>query len=543
MEIKNKFNNIIEKCNEYKNCIFKYLAENKFIISIFAIIFILLAFQHSVVTMYYDDYGNASLSYEIKIDGVEGTDYNMSQLAEWAVYIYNNWGGRILYAICFIIPLLQNGVGAYMFAQTIVITLIIYFMYKIADYKMKNKNRSWLLPVLIFILYTCIDMTYLRHGIYWASASVLYIWPLLPLFMFIYLYMKTCDKIKNGEKAKLGIVIPVMLLLNFFATFSQEQVGVAVIAFELGYIVLHHFKDIKRYLVVDLSNFVCSIISYLALFLAPGNWVRMDTNTEFASLDFVGKIVKNFPELIRGIFLEKMNIYIYFLSVLFIYVVYLLIKGKYKENKKYFLMLIPVAVFITEMVVMTIVGSFYNQILFYTCSVLWLVCAFIVSLFYFYQKNHIEFCSLYVAAACSVFCLLMSPTLVLRTFLPCMFFLMIIIIRLVMDALEDKHAIVRYALGISIVVIAYSGMKYFIRNYEGYRDNYAITKLNEQILKDYDVEEDGQTLDLYKVEDIWYGSEQPYLEPRIRLWMLEYFGIEEDVSFNWIDIYEDVRES
>lgn len=542
MEIKNKINKLVEKCNEYKECIFKFLSENKFMISIFAIIFILLAFQHSVVTMYYDDYGNASLSYEINIDGVDGTDYNVSQLMEWAKYIYNNWGGRILYAVCFIIPLLRNGVGAYMFAQTIVITLLIYFMYKIADYKMKNKEKTWLLPVVLFILYTCIDMTYLRHGIYWASASVLYIWPLLPLFVFIYLYMKTCDKIKNGEKVRYGILIPVMLILNFFATFSQEQVGVAVIAFELGYIVLHHFKEIKKYLLIDLPNFVCSIISYLALFLAPGNWVRMDTNTEFSSLSFVGKIIKNFPELIRGIFLEKMNILIYFLSVLLIYVVYVLIKSKYKENKKYWFMLIPVIIFVAEMVIMSVVGSFYNQVLFYTCSVLWLICAFIVSLFYFYKKEQIDFCSLYVAAACSVFCLLMSPTLVLRTFLPCMFFLMIIVVRIVMEALEDNNAIIRYSLGLAIIITGYFGMKHFIKNYEGYRDNYAITELNEKIIKEYNPEEDGTVLDLYKVEDIWYGSEQPYLEPRIRLWMLEYFGIEEDVSFNWIDIYENVRE-
>ena len=156
--------------------IYDYLNKNKFVISLFFIIFILLAFQHSVISMYFDDYGNASLSYSYWVSNVDGTNYTIPQLLEWAGHIYNNWGGRIFYAIFFIIPLLKHGIKAYMFVQTFVITGIIFFMYKIIKYyKSKKQKYLSIVPIILFILYTCIDLSYLRHGIYWASASVLYV--------------------------------------------------------------------------------------------------------------------------------------------------------------------------------------------------------------------------------------------------------------------------------------------------------------------------------------------------------------------------------
>ena len=112
------------------NNLVNYIKKNKFTISIFVIIFLLFYFISDVITMYFDDYGNASLSYGYLVENVPGTNYTITQLLEWAKFIYNNWGGRIFYAIVFIIPLLKHGIKAYMFIQSFV---LIKFSHKLTN--------------------------------------------------------------------------------------------------------------------------------------------------------------------------------------------------------------------------------------------------------------------------------------------------------------------------------------------------------------------------------------------------------------------------
>lgn len=248
-----------------------YINKNKFTLLLFFVIFILLGLQHSVISMYFDDYGNASLSYSYWVQNVNGTNYNISQLLEWAEHIYNGWGGRILYAILFIIPLLRHGIKAYMIAQTFVITGIIFFMYKLIKHYSKKEKYLSVLPAILFVLYTCIDIIYLRHGIYWASASVLYVWPILPFLALLYYYIKLCDNIKKNVKFNKLISTVIIILLSFLTTFSQEQIGVGLLGFIILYIILHHLKQFKKYLIVDLPLLITTIISYIILFIAPGN--------------------------------------------------------------------------------------------------------------------------------------------------------------------------------------------------------------------------------------------------------------------------------
>lgn len=428
-----------------------------------------------------------------------------------------------------------------MIVQTLVITAIIYFIYKIINLKYENNKIRYFIPIICFILYSIIDMSYLRHGIYWASASVLYIWPLLPFFAFIFLYMKICYKIKEQKKVKYIIFMPLIIILNFFATFSQEQIGIAIIAFEISFVILHHRKSLKKYLFFDLVNIVVSIISYFALFFAPGNWVRMDSNEYFSSLSIFDKVKCNLPKIIDGIFNSKMAIYIYILAFLLIYMAIVLIKNNYRNQKKYIFFLVPLIISLIEITVMMVSNKYYNKYIFCLCGLLWLMSFFVVSLFYFYREKNIEFCALHVSAFCCVFCLLMSPSIIERTFLPFIFFLFIIIIRICIDILIDKSYILKIITLIIIFLIGYKGTKMYIRNYIGYRDNYTILKLNDMILKNYD-KEDGKNVELYKVQNIWYSSEQPYNIPSIEYWMKEYYNIPSNVIFNWVDIYKNIRQ-
>jgi len=498
----------------------------------FTILFILIYFQNGVVSMYFDDFGNASLSYAYDTPNVIGTNYTFNQLIEWATNIYQGWGGRILYAIFAIIPLLKTGIEPYMFVQTFVIIGICYFFYKIIEEYSGKKYKC--IPILFFILYSLIDMFYLRHGIYWASASVLYIWPLLPLFAFIYAYMRFNRLYKTSKISKIKYImyIPILVALIFLTCFSQEQIGVALIAFLICYILFDHIKDLKKYLKMDLICLITAIASYLLLFLAPGNWARMDTNVEFAKLSFFEKISLNFPGIIKNIFVDPMNIFMYILTIILFYLIIKIgIESKSKLKKWLVLSMIPI------LLILFAVAIFIDiEVLSIIFGVVWLCFMFVTSIIYFYDKKQLSFCAIEVGAVASIFCLLMSPVIGGRTSLPFIFFIFLIIIYFVIQILNTKNGTIRIITMIIISVLAYKGLNNYITIYEGYRDNKEINNLNFEILKNYNYESDK--ISLYKVKNSWYGSTKSYEEPSMDYWIKEYFNIPQDITFEWVDIYD-----
>ena len=512
-----------------------YINKNKFTLLLFFVIFILLGLQHSVISMYFDDYGNASLSYSYWVPNVNGTNYNISQLLEWAEHIYNGWGGRILYAILFIIPLLRHGIKAYMIAQTFVITGIIFFMYKIIKHYSKKEKYLSVLPAILFVLYTCIDIIYLRHGIYWASASVLYVWPILPFLALLYYYIKICDNIKKNIKFNKLISTVIIILLSFLTTFSQEQIGVGLLGFIILYIILHHLKQFKKYLIVDLPLLITTIISYIILFIAPGNWVRMKSNTEFAKLSLFEKVRLNYCGTLKNIFLDKMNVFMYILCFLMIYMIYKIVKNTKSKNKR--ILIIPLLISILQIILMYFNLKFYNNILFIITSSLWLLSFFIISIMYFKNNKIMEFTSFEAAAVGTIFCLVLSPTIGGRTGIPYIFFIILIISKLIIDVLNDNKVI--KTIGILVMLyLSIIGGKNYINVYLGYNSNHVIMQLNDQILKNY---KSGDVIELYKVKNTMYGSTQSYEEPSMNFWIKEYYDIPQNVTFKWIDIYKKYR--
>ena len=389
----------MEKINKKLTELFK-IKINWFLVLSFVTIFALLLLHHLNISMYFDDYGNASLSYSYVTPNVSGTNYTFAQLLEWAGNIYLNWGGRILYAICFIIPLLRYSITAYMITQTFVITGIIYFMYKIIK-TYTNKNVDFI-PLVIFVLYNLIGMFYLRHGIYWASASVLYIWPLLPLMILIYFYRKLTLNIKENKEIS-WLYISLLIILSIFTAFSQEQIGAAIIVFIVAYILFDHLKDFKKYLKIDVPVLVTSIISYAFLFFAPGNWVRMDSNVEFAKKNIFEKIISNYPRVLEGIFLEGMPIFIFLLSVIMVYMIYKLYKDKYKGNKLFLILVGMIPLLLALAIYMKCINVSRVNISFLIFGTLWLITMLITSILYLKEKKKLNFLAFEFATVSSIF--------------------------------------------------------------------------------------------------------------------------------------------
>ena len=509
-----------------------FIRNNSICILLFTIIFLLLFFQHHLIAMYFDDFGNASLSYNQTSKEIIGTNYSFKDLWNWCILTYNGWGGRVLYAAVILIPLLKFGTSIYMLLQSIVITLIFFFIYKIANEI--SQKKSMLIPPILMILYMLINMEYLRHGIYWASASILYIWPLLPFLIFIYSYIKLTKKIENNQKINYYFWVPVLLILNFFSTFSQEQIGVAVLVFLVGFVALKHFKSFKMFLWLDIPNLIINIVSFGLLIFAPGNSARMDTNVEFSKLSIVEKILKNLPEVFKNIFNSPMTIFMVILTLIFLLNMFI--------NRKKFKLTKFICWQYIIFIILSIVYYFVKDYNYYISSlygIIWILFVGIWLIIYGFKFNKIEIPLLAIVGCSSIFCLILSPVLGGRTSLPFIFFIFLLITILLEDILDNKYY--KYMVILLFIPFAVIGLINYKINYNGYLENYGIEKLNFKILSSNYGLDENKTINLYKYSETWFGSTRSYEEPSMDYWIKEYFNITQEADFNWIDPYEEVR--
>lgn len=525
----------VKKLTNKLNKFQEILKKNFPFLCVFAILFLLFFFQHSMIAMYYDDFGNASLSYNMSSANIIGTNYSLVDLWNWCKITYTSWGGRILYASVFLIPMLKYGITLYMFAQSIVLTLILYFIYKIVALITNHKNL--LIPLILFVLYSLINMVFLRHGIYWASASILYIWPLLPLFAFVYFYLKLTKKIEEGKTVNYVFWLPVLLILNFFATFSQEQLGVATLAFLLVYIFFCHRKEMKKYFTLDIPNLVVCVVSFLFLIGAPGNWARMDSNVEFASLSLFGKICYNFPEIIRNIFNSEMQIYMIMLTILFLGC--LILKRKQLFKNEWVVLISQLSFVLFTFLCLLFQKVWSNTVVIY--GVIWIIYIGIWMIIYGLRFHKLSIPTIAIAGCGSIFCLLVSPTQGGRTSLPFLFFIFLLIAIFINELFHENKLYLNVILVLALLFFSYKGAFNYYRIYRGYAENYALERLNFDLLRHYNSEEDGKTITLYKYKETWYGTFRSYEEPSMDYWIKEYFAIPQDVEFQWVDIYKPLR--
>lgn len=498
----------------------------------YLIIFIILFIQHNVVHMYFDDYGNASLSYATVVKNVVKTNYSFKQLMNEAIFTYFNFGGRVLYGII-VTLLLKHGIKPFMFMQIFVILGIFYNISSIISKITKKKSLFY--PILCMILYMLLDITILRHSLYWASASVLYLWPLLPFFMLINYYMKTTDLIKKGESVGYFIYILINIVLIIFTVFSQEQIGVGLLAFLIVFIIFDHIKSENKYLKYDLFTLFFSIITYLALFMAPGNWTRLETNKEFASFSFFEKINVNMPKIFDLLFKVKGSIYINILvAIILMYVIFIFVKN-YKKNNLYYLLLFPIFGMILAFIIYD--RQYYNYPKRLEAIGLIILISLLISLFIYYKnKKELRYLAFPIGACATVFCLLMSPYMLERCIIPCIFILFITIISIGYDLFQfDKT--MRVLLLIIICMCLYYGTYNYIKIYLGYKNNDKTSSNNYYKLEHYKKYKKNDKIQLCKVKDSFYGSTLPY-ESNFDLWINEYFDLPENLEMEWIDCNE-----
>lgn len=485
--------------------------------------------QHLLVGMYFDDFGNASLSYGYDSSFINGTEYTFKDLLAWAKSIYLNWSGRILYALI-MIPMMKENIRPFMIFQSIILLLIFAVMYRIVK-RFCNFDEEPLILIGFVIMYGLLTGTILSYGMYWASASVLYLLPILPFLLCVEKYENAKANLAIEEVGKktyvqIGLLIP-------WITLSQEQIGGAFLVWIICRIVLGMIKRENRSKKLDAFVFLWSLFTFLIFFVAPGNWVRMDSNLEFSNLSFLQKINKNVPVLafvLTGNDLLGINILLWISGIIMLYML-----NRKKEKAFLLLGIIPFGVYLMNKGL----GKFLDMeiISFQFCTIsyfLFIISMFFIMILFFQQIQHIEFLAIMIAAVASVFCLLLSPAIALRSCIPYAFICMIFIEITFYYFFKDvSQKVLQYIGGFVLCVITFVSMNNLITIYSGYKENYSVDQYNWSILETYNGVEEEILLKKY-ANDIYRGP-AAYEEgfEFCETWIKEYFNIPQVVMFVW----------
>lgn len=491
---------------------------------LFVIFGIFLLAQHRLIGMYYDDFGNASLSYGYDSTNIIGTDYTLKDLLLWAKNTYLNWGGRVLYALI-LIPLLKHGSTSFMLLQVCILLAIFTMMYHITKRFSQNKNGV-VITIVLMLLYGLLQGNILTQGIYWASASVLYVWPVLPFLITILLYLNIGRNISNGKKISLSSYVGLMISIPL-VTLSQEQVGGALVVWLICNALMGQYKKDRNYFKLNCFSIGYSIITFGIFFAAPGNWVRLASNESYAELSFLEKILDSTPKVFSLLTNADLK---YFNMALIVAGVIIIISSVHKKSH-----ILLAGIGITPFLIVDLMDILGIYLYSYTMQgisfCLFLVDMFFLLLNYFNIRKNMEFMAIMIAAVSSVFCLVISPAFATRSCLLYVFFCMVLCAIVFGNFCSDMKGDISRLIAVfaSIFVFAFSFRNVCVV-YKGYEENYYADRLNFKILNSYNGTEDR--IYLLNYANGVYRSSMPCDQGYefVGHWMKEYFNIPEYVD-------------
>ncbi len=445
-------------------------------ILIFLIFLILLLAQIHFVWIYYDDYGYASLSYLYNYPGNKGMNTNIADVISFLIYHYNTWGGRVLWFFVEIV-LLKIGISAYRIAQSCITLGIFYLIYKIISKTKKIENYKIALTTVI--MFGLIEIMVLRDGFYWFTASVLYLFPILPILLYIYLTYK-------DEKRKPLINI-LCIFLIFISAWSQEQVGMFIVAY-VGLQFLYKLFIKKKVDKWDVIFLLTALLGYGILMLSPGTRIRVGGNDDFYTLSLIGKIRRNVPWILKTLFGEDTKI---ITTLLFSSIVYILFKNRKRFKYKWLVDTTIISTLIMMIIAATINPGYmgYMQLLtglekFSKVIIgIWCLQIFLTfgMLIISYVKNkEYMLASIVLASIASQAVMVMAPYMPHRSITIFEIMSFITILYVCTDIYKDKKISYNYIL-IPLLIIATCN---YISITKGYYQNNSIKEKNDKLLKD-----------------------------------------------------------
>ena len=514
----------------------KKLAESKGCMIVSCILALLIAIQHQYVYMYFDDYGYASLSYVSHTWDQLGVSYNFVDIMRFLAYHWLHWDGRQLYFFFEIVTFRLGGVELIQIVQAVVVILIGVFSGKLVA--AETGKDSWKCIALSFAFYGLFDIATLNDGVYWYTASVLYVRPLLPLLAGIYLFAY------GKEKCNKKIYMILCPVLFFMAAYSQEQMAVLTITCLWTMVIWEfvkqrtiNFKEVSGVLLV---SSISSLAGGLLCICAPGNFARAGEHVGYYSRNFFQRTWEGICSVV------DINIGSYnWIFVIIFTIVCGLAVVIVKERKSAAAVSLFFCVYFIAEHFMSMPGFIGSGV-----RILWTVMVGAYLIFYFFSQKRFVLLSLFIGGICSQGMLIVSPSISMRSHTMLEFILHIVMVQCLADiwnALEGKERYKRIMVAVNLLVTVV--LLYSVTNFSfvlsGYRENAEINQINHakmlETKKNYQVNgEKPEKIELYKLKDERFANIMPYQPSHegIEYWMKGYYELPMDIPIFWQQVGE-----
>lgn len=304
---------------------------NKYIcFGILAVFFSFVWYQMSSVVLYHDDYGYLSLTYHNINANSQG--YVLRDILYFLYKHYMTHGGRVLYFFIEII-LGRVDIWALRIVQSVVVFFIMYIIIRYNEYNVFSALTA-------VILYLSLPLSIVSDGMYWFTASVLYVFPMLPFLVGSLLFHKTVFKEELSVCEKW-----VMYISLFFASFSQEQIScaivfVATICALVRFWLLRSTKSDFKLKEEVITGLLLIYAGFLILTLCPGSYARASVN----KVPFFERIADHSHYVIHTMYLENGKIFQLALVIITMFTGLYLYKMK-AANKLYIIVNLALSVF------------------------------------------------------------------------------------------------------------------------------------------------------------------------------------------------------
>lgn len=275
------------------------MKKNKILFIGYFIFFLLIMFLSPISG---DDWGN----YIVGSSGLHKAVGN-------AIGMYFSWEGRFVSRL--LINLLTYHKVVWNIINSIVIVSIIYLINNICNFK--NKKTMLLLMFLSILLMNVFTFS---QVIVWIAGNITYLF-VIPLIL---IYIKLLYNKKDFNN-RITIFI---ILLNIIIPMFVEHMAIILILLNFIFLLIDYlkYKCVNKKMLVFL---LISVISFLLMFLSPGNRLRSEMeNLEFNKLNFIDKLIYNIPNFVLYTYIIN-----YFLMFITLIGSYFLIKNNIKNKR------------------------------------------------------------------------------------------------------------------------------------------------------------------------------------------------------------------
>lgn len=284
----------------------KEIPEKKKIKIVFLIIFFMMIVMNFLSPLIADDF---TYSLGTKDKAV----FSITKIFRYQYFHYLKWGGRsVAHTIAQF--LLMTGKVFYNITNSVMYCLLVYLIYLHA--KQGKKDNYKIIIIINLLLWFALPV--FGQTCIWLIGSCNYMWTTVIILFFLLKYRQ------NSIKKDTWIVSIGMFLLGIISGWTNENTAFGLVFLTFSLMALKKYKEKKyKFKKWEISGLIGSIIGFIVLIAAPGNYARNKILSE--NVSFIVKITKRVVNIT--------NTFVIFALPLVVAVIVLLTIYYYKKKK------------------------------------------------------------------------------------------------------------------------------------------------------------------------------------------------------------------